>query len=100
MGITENHFEKFTLDTLFFIFYFQANTFEQLLAAKELKKRSWKFHKKYLTWFKPRKPQSSRKRILRKENTNFSILRPDGWRGKKVNLRLNINILRTIDHDI
>jgi len=45
-------FDRFDVDTLFFIFYFQKDTYEQYLAAKELKKRAWRFHKKYLTWFK------------------------------------------------
>ncbi|KAF9585836.1 general negative regulator of transcription subunit 5 [Lunasporangiospora selenospora] len=44
-------FEKLDVDTLFFIFYYQQGTYQQYLAAKELKKRSWRFHKKYLTWF-------------------------------------------------
>ncbi|PRP87267.1 hypothetical protein PROFUN_01529 [Planoprotostelium fungivorum] len=52
-GIFENPqlFEKFDTDTLFFIFYFQQGTYQQYLAAKELKKQSWRYHKKYLTWF-------------------------------------------------
>lgn len=44
-------FEKFDTDTLFFIFYYQQGTFQQYLAARELKKHSWRYHKKYLTWF-------------------------------------------------
>lgn len=44
-------FEKFDTDTLFFIFYHQQGTYQQYLAAKELKKQSWRFHKKYMTWF-------------------------------------------------
>ncbi|KAI8387540.1 Not1 N-terminal domain, CCR4-Not complex component-domain-containing protein [Blakeslea trispora] len=44
-------FDKFDMDTLFFIFYYQQGTYQQYLAAKELKKQSWRFHKKYLTWF-------------------------------------------------
>jgi CCR4-NOT transcription complex subunit 3 len=44
-------FEKLPLDTMFFAFYFQQNTFQQTLAAKRLKKNSWRFHKKYVTWF-------------------------------------------------
>lgn len=44
-------FEKFDTDTLFFIFYYQQGTYQQYLAAKELKKQSWRYHKKYLTWF-------------------------------------------------
>ncbi|KAJ3025756.1 general negative regulator of transcription subunit 5, partial [Rhizophlyctis rosea] len=44
-------FEKFDVDTLFFIFYYQQGTYQQYLAARELKRQSWRFHKKYLTWF-------------------------------------------------
>ncbi|TPX45571.1 hypothetical protein SeMB42_g00657 [Synchytrium endobioticum] len=44
-------FEKFDIDTLFFIFYYQQGTHQQYLAARELKRQSWRFHKKYLTWF-------------------------------------------------
>ncbi|KAJ3300763.1 general negative regulator of transcription subunit 5 [Borealophlyctis nickersoniae] len=44
-------FEKFDIDTLFFIFYYQQGTYQQYLAARELKRQSWRFHKKYLTWF-------------------------------------------------
>ncbi|KAG9298759.1 hypothetical protein G9A89_012827 [Geosiphon pyriformis] len=53
LGIFDNPalFEKFDIDTLFFIFYYQQGTYQQYLAARELKKQSWRFHKKYLTWF-------------------------------------------------
>lgn len=44
-------FERFDLDTLFFIFYYQQRTYAQYLSARELKRQSWRFHKKYLTWF-------------------------------------------------
>eukprot|EP01083_Nonionella_stella_P086602 240715_1 len=44
-------FSKFDTDTLFFIFYFQQGTYQQYLAARELKRQCWRYHKKYLTWF-------------------------------------------------
>lgn len=44
-------FERFDPDTLFFIFYYQQGTYQQYLAASELKRQGWRFHKKYLTWF-------------------------------------------------
>ena len=44
-------YEKLELDTLFTIFYYHPNTLSQYLAARELKRQSWRFHKKYLTWF-------------------------------------------------
>ncbi|XP_027359293.1 CCR4-NOT transcription complex subunit 3-like isoform X5 [Abrus precatorius] len=43
--------ETFGTDTLFFAFYYQQNTYQQYLAAKELKKQSWRYHRKYNTWF-------------------------------------------------
>ena len=49
------HLEKgmhnLELHVLFFIFYHQQGTYQQYLAARELKKQSWRFHKKYMTWF-------------------------------------------------
>lgn len=44
-------FGKFPPDLLFFLFYFQQNTYQQYLAARELKRQSWRYHTKYLTWF-------------------------------------------------
>lgn len=48
----KDNFSKFDLDTLFFAFYYQQGTYQQYLAAMELKKKSWMFHKKYHTWFR------------------------------------------------
>lgn len=31
--------------------YHVQNTYQQYLAAKELKKHSWRYHRKYNTWF-------------------------------------------------
>jgi len=44
-------YEKLGTDCLFFIFYYSQGTYQQYLAARELKKQSWRFHKKYMTWF-------------------------------------------------
>lgn len=38
-------------DTLFFVFYYRQNTYQQYMAAKALKSQSWRFHKQYQTWF-------------------------------------------------
>lgn len=43
--------DSYGIDTLFFAFYHQQNTYQQYLAAKELKKQSWRYHRKYNTWF-------------------------------------------------
>lgn len=44
-------FERLDADALFFAFYYQQGTYAQYLAAKELRKQSWRFHKKFSTWF-------------------------------------------------
>ncbi|WWC91386.1 uncharacterized protein L201_006330 [Kwoniella dendrophila CBS 6074] len=44
-------YSRLDLDQLFYIFYYMTGTYEQWLAARELKRQSWRFHKQYLTWF-------------------------------------------------
>ncbi|KAF9468828.1 Not1 N-terminal domain, CCR4-Not complex component-domain-containing protein [Collybia nuda] len=44
-------FSQLDVETLFYVFYFLPGTYQQYLAAKELKRQSWRFHVKYLTWF-------------------------------------------------
>ena len=48
---TPEQIEKFNLDTLFFLFYYQQGSYQQYLAGKALKQLNWRYHKKYLTWF-------------------------------------------------
>lgn len=44
-------FHRLSTETLFFIFYYLEGTKAQYLAAKALKKQSWRFHTKYMMWF-------------------------------------------------
>ncbi|XP_068674475.1 CCR4-NOT transcription complex subunit 3-like [Montipora foliosa] len=44
-------FQRLSTETLFFIFYYQEGTRTQYLAAKALKKQSWRFHTRYMMWF-------------------------------------------------
>ncbi|KZP15149.1 hypothetical protein FIBSPDRAFT_921248 [Athelia psychrophila] len=48
---TTGIFSQLDVETLFYVFYFLPGTYQQYLAAKELKRQSWRFHVKYLTWF-------------------------------------------------
>ncbi len=48
---TLEYHSKLATDTLFFIFYYSEGTKSQYLAAKALKKQSWRFHTKYMMWF-------------------------------------------------
>ncbi|KAI1293562.1 CCR4-NOT transcription complex subunit 3 [Halotydeus destructor] len=44
-------YHRLSTESLFFIFYFMEGTKAQYLAAKALKKQSWRFHTKYMMWF-------------------------------------------------
>lgn len=44
-------YEKFDLNTLMFIFFYQNNYFVKYNVGKELSKRGWMYNKKYTTWF-------------------------------------------------
>uniref|UniRef100_A0A336LF05 CCR4-NOT transcription complex subunit 3 n=1 Tax=Culicoides sonorensis TaxID=179676 RepID=A0A336LF05_CULSO len=48
---TFEFFQRLSTETLFFIFYYMEGTKAQYLAAKALKKQSWRFHTKYMMWF-------------------------------------------------
>ncbi|KAI0773820.1 Not1 N-terminal domain, CCR4-Not complex component-domain-containing protein [Fomes fomentarius] len=48
---TPGIFAQLDVETLFYVFYYHPGTYQQYLAAKELKRQSWRFHVKYLTWF-------------------------------------------------
>ncbi|XP_074590929.1 uncharacterized protein LOC141846779 isoform X2 [Curcuma longa] len=39
-------------EILFFAFYFQQKTYQQYLAARELKRAQWRYHTKYNLWFR------------------------------------------------
>ncbi|XP_018573948.1 CCR4-NOT transcription complex subunit 3 [Anoplophora glabripennis] len=44
-------YQRLATETLFFVFYYMEGTKAQYLAAKALKKQSWRFHTKYMMWF-------------------------------------------------
>jgi len=48
---TIDFFTRLSTETLFFVFYYMEGTKAQYLAAKALKKQSWRFHTKYMMWF-------------------------------------------------
>ena len=48
---TVEFFQRLSTEALFFIFYYMEGTKAQYLAAKALKKQSWRFHTKYMMWF-------------------------------------------------
>jgi len=48
---TIDFYMRLSTETLFFIFYYMEATKAQYMAAKALKKQSWRFHTKYMMWF-------------------------------------------------
>eukprot|EP00178_Gracilaria_changii_P006562 TRINITY_DN213_c0_g2_i10.p1 TRINITY_DN213_c0_g2~~TRINITY_DN213_c0_g2_i10.p1 ORF type:complete len:632 (-),score=104.87 TRINITY_DN213_c0_g2_i10:19-1914(-) len=50
-ALRTNHFTKFQLETLFYIFYMMPQDVLQLLAAVELYNRKWRYHKTLKLWF-------------------------------------------------
>jgi len=50
-ALKTTHFSKFTLETLFYIFYNLPRDMLQACAAAELYNRDWRFHKDLKTWF-------------------------------------------------
>lgn len=65
------HFQRMDIETLFFAFYFQQETYQQYLSALELKKRGWEYHTRFQTWLKKetvieysRGKQQSRSKIV------------------------------------
>ncbi|KAG2356977.1 Not1 N-terminal domain, CCR4-Not complex component-domain-containing protein [Suillus spraguei] len=48
---TPGIFSQIDVETLFYVFYYLPGTYQQYMAAKELKRQSWRFHVKYMTWF-------------------------------------------------
>lgn len=45
-------FKDIDILVLFYIFYFEEDEYQRLLAARELQFREWTFHKKLGLWFK------------------------------------------------
>uniref|UniRef100_A0A673IMV3 CCR4-NOT transcription complex subunit 3-like n=1 Tax=Sinocyclocheilus rhinocerous TaxID=307959 RepID=A0A673IMV3_9TELE len=54
---TVEFYQRLSTETLFFIFYYLEGTKAQYLAAKALKKQSWRFHTKYMMWFQREETQ-------------------------------------------
>ncbi|CAF0931984.1 unnamed protein product [Rotaria sordida] len=48
---TPEFYYRLAPDTLFFVFYYMEGSRAQYLAAKALKRQSWRFHTKHMMWF-------------------------------------------------
>ena len=72
---TLDFFHRLSTETLFFIFYYLEGTKAQYLAAKALKKQSWRFHTKYMMWFQrheePKTITEEYEQVNKKETSSF-----------------------------
>ena len=48
----QSQFRRLDLDSLFFAFYYLQGSYQQYLAAVELKRRGWQYHARFCTWMK------------------------------------------------
>jgi CCR4-NOT transcriptional regulation complex NOT5 subunit len=62
-------FTKFTIETLFYIFYYMARDSLQICAAEELYKRKWRYHTEYCVWF-----------ILEEGDSGYSYFNYNEWK--------------------
>ena len=56
-SLKTEHFAKFQIDTLFYMFYSMPRDILQALSAQELYRRDWRYHGELRLWFKARSPQ-------------------------------------------
>lgn len=75
------------LETLIFIFYNKQGTFQQYLAGKELKRRSWRYNIKEKTWFIRKQEPTVKKSDY--EVGNYYFFDTDAW--KKI-LKENVKL--------
>ncbi|KAE8792983.1 CCR4-NOT transcription complex subunit 3 [Hordeum vulgare] len=92
--------DTLSTDMLFFAFYYQQNSYQQYLAAKELKKQSWRFHRKYNTWFQRHvEPQVTTDESMSGDRTCTLIfisqmMEMGGAKGSRTTSHLNTTSLR------
>lgn len=75
-------FEKLDSEALFFAFYYQPGSLQQYLAARELKRQSWRYHKQHGAWFQvsPRPMHEIKwRRCQRRHMSNVQYLSSRIW---------------------
>ena len=82
-------FQRLSTETLFFIFYYMEGTKAQYLAAKALKKQSWRFHTKYMMWFQrheePKVINDEFEQVREQHAINLDLASIDGCTSKNPN---------------
>jgi CCR4-NOT transcription complex subunit 2 len=78
-------FQRFQLETLFFVFYSMPRDVLQLAAAQELYNRDWRFHKELRLWFtRPPGVEPSIKTTTYEKGT-YLVFNPEKWSKEQKN---------------
>ena len=72
-SLKPTYFEKFHIETLFYIFYYMPRDALQNYAADELNKRKWKYHVDLALWF-------SLENQVEEKSENFYYFNPNEWK--------------------
>lgn len=75
-------FQKFQLETLFYVFYSMPRDVLQLAAAQELTNRYWKFHKEIRMWITP-VPGTEPQKHPQFERGSYFVWNPETWSKEK-----------------
>lgn len=82
-------FQKFQLETLFYVFYSMPRDVLQLAAAQELTNRNWKFHKELRMWITPVPGVEPVKLRPGCERGSYFVWNPEAWAKEKRDLVLS-----------
>jgi CCR4-NOT transcriptional regulation complex NOT5 subunit len=83
------YFSKFTVETLFYIFYYMPRDHLQLYAAEELYRRKWRYNTDYSVWFtqdlgNSEKDNSEKAEKSEKSNSEvYYYFNPNEWKTMK-----------------
>jgi len=75
--LKQTYFEKFSNETLLYIFYHLPRDTLQLYAAEELYKRKWRYNTDYAIWFTNEGENDKSEKI---KNENLFYFNPNEWK--------------------
>lgn len=85
------HLSKFTIETVFYIFYSMPRDLMQTLASQELYRRDWKYHGELKVWLKPRSQQDL---IQGHPNVQFLYFDINDWQARLFTTTFRGNLLQ------
>lgn len=76
-------FQKFDIDTLFYIFYSMPRDVLQLAASRELQTREWRFHRELKCWLQRTPGTELTQKTPTYERGSFTLFNVDKWQKEK-----------------